>query len=69
MNEGGRFLCPRWLRFQLSKDPLLKLDNLELLAEFGRREGYSVAELDARFREEEAIAAAEEAAARLRQKL
>jgi hypothetical protein len=49
-------LCSRWLRFLNQKDPRVQRDVPELLQEFGIREGYSVGELDATFREEEALA-------------
>jgi hypothetical protein len=51
-----RSLSSRWLRFLNQKDPGFKLDVVVLLSEFGIREGYTVAELDETFREEEAFA-------------
>jgi hypothetical protein len=48
-------LCARWLRFLNQKDPGLRRDVPEVLQEFGDQEGYTVAELDECFREEEAL--------------
>lgn len=57
--ESPVTVCARWLKYVIRKDPSFKVDIGDLLSEFAEMEGFSLAELDRQFHEEEVFWEAE----------